>query len=415
MNLNWLLSRTVRVAVQMRKHVTKILEAQRDLLTPQAVSAVSGSMESIDRAVSGKLDKQTLEQEMSNLEAVANKWLKPYPNAGLRENVEVLLVAIAVAMGIRTFFVQPFKIPTGSMQPTLYGVTSRPDFTRQPPLLPEPSLEIPNPISRFFQYWFSGVQYKHVVARSDGAIRAMDEQPAKFLIFNLKQQFYLQDDPKPYTVWFPPENLFRRAGLVHGAGHSPRIYKKGEDIIKLVAISGDHLFVDRLTYNFRRPHRGEIIVFETKNIPDMAESQQGQFYIKRLVAMGSEKVRIGNDRHLIIEGKRLDNSTPHFERIYSFPPEQPPTESTYSGHVNQMIARQSGILGELAPLFQNELQEYVVPPNRYMVMGDNTVNSFDSRAWGSFPRENVIGKSFFVYWPIGRQQDRSSRFGWGNR
>ena len=62
---------------------------------------------------------------MENLEKAANKWLKPYPNAAWRENVEVLLVALAVAMGIRTFFLQPFKIPTGSMQPTLYGVTSR--------------------------------------------------------------------------------------------------------------------------------------------------------------------------------------------------------------------------------------------------------------------------------------------------
>ena len=61
---------------------------------------------------------------MENLEKAANKWLKPYPNAAWRENVEVLLVALAVAMGIRTFFLQPFKIPTGSMQPTLFGVTS---------------------------------------------------------------------------------------------------------------------------------------------------------------------------------------------------------------------------------------------------------------------------------------------------
>src|SRR6185503_6450407 len=44
-----------------------------------------------------------IKEKMKGLEDVANKWLKPYPNPGLRENVEVLLVAIAVAMGIRTF------------------------------------------------------------------------------------------------------------------------------------------------------------------------------------------------------------------------------------------------------------------------------------------------------------------------
>src|SRR5437879_11112883 len=69
-------------------------------------------------------------KQMEEVEKVANKWLKPYPNAAWRENIEVLLVALAVAMGIRTFFLQPFKIPTGSMQPTLFGVTSTPDFSR---------------------------------------------------------------------------------------------------------------------------------------------------------------------------------------------------------------------------------------------------------------------------------------------
>jgi signal peptidase I len=42
-------------------------------------------------------------------------------------------------------------------------------------------------------------------------------------------------------------------------------------------------------------------------------------------------------------------------------------------------------------------------------MGDNTMNSSDSRFWGDFPGRQVIGKSFFVYWPI------TKRFGWGNQ
>src|SRR6202040_3286089 len=84
----------------------------------------------LQAAISAGADNTGLEKQMEKLEEVANKWLKPYPNAAWRENVEVLLVALTVAMGIRTFFLQPFKIPTGSMQPTLFGVTSVPDFTR---------------------------------------------------------------------------------------------------------------------------------------------------------------------------------------------------------------------------------------------------------------------------------------------
>ena len=104
----------------MRKHVQKLLNHQRDILAPQTIEAVQTAMASCQQAVAEDADRPALEKQMENLEKVANKWLKPYPNAAWRENVEVLLVALAVAMGIRTFFLQPFKIPTGSMQPTLY-------------------------------------------------------------------------------------------------------------------------------------------------------------------------------------------------------------------------------------------------------------------------------------------------------
>ena len=64
-----------------------------------------------------------------------------------------------------------------------------------------------------------------------------------------------------YTVWSPWDRLLEQAGV------QPRhLYHKGDDILKARVFAGDHLFVDRLTYNVRRPKRGEIIVFETKGI-----------------------------------------------------------------------------------------------------------------------------------------------------
>src|SRR5690349_18598800 len=125
MTLSWFTSKTVREANAMCKHVHKLLQHQRDILSPKAISEVEASMRDIREAIAAKADKATLEKKMEALEKTANQWIKPYPNAGYRENIEVLLVALAVAMGIRTFFLQPFKIPTASMQPTLYGITSK--------------------------------------------------------------------------------------------------------------------------------------------------------------------------------------------------------------------------------------------------------------------------------------------------
>ncbi len=394
--LKWFLSSTVREASAVYKHVWKLLCHQRDILTPQAVGAVEESLGSLKQALE-KGDKATLQSRMQELEKVATKWIKPYPNAAWRENFEVLLVALAVAMGIRTFFLQPFKIPTGSMQPTLYGVNSE-------NLLNEKefkNFKIPTGLERVRE-WFAGISYVRLVADEDGILQQVSE-PSRILIFNIRQTVWLSG--RAYTIWFPPDYgaypLGRRAELEIG-----RAYKKGEDVIKLRVNSGDHLFVDRLTYNLRPPSRGEIVVFETRGIQRLP---QDQFYIKRLVGLSGDEIRIGDDRHLVINGKRLDAATPHFEKVYSFDPAQPPRDSHYSGHVNEKVAEpyHPSWQGPLAPNFPDSTTIYKVEPGYLMVMGDNTMNSFDSRGWGAFSSTNVIGKSWFVYWPI------SERFGWG--
>jgi signal peptidase I len=402
--VQWFMSGTVRHATAMRKHVQKLLNHQRDVLSVQAISTIEAGISELRGAIARNVGKEALEKQMQKLEEVANKWLKPYPNAAWRENVEVLLVALTVAMGIRTFFLQPFKIPTGSMQPTLFGVTSVPDFTRGYDQMMEGRREplvIPTGWQRVRE-WFEGASYIHVVADADGELKAIDP-PTRFLIFNLWQTLLVGD--RTYTIWFPPDygtpRLQDRAGLRLG-----QMFHKGDDILKLKVSAGDHLFVDRVSYNFRPPTRGEIIVFETRGIPPLP---QDQFYIKRMVAVGGDKVQIGDDRHLVINGTRLSGATPHFEKVYSFDPKQPPRESQYSGHVNEHVVKEyypSSYI-PLAPLFPDASTTFTLQTDHYMVMGDNTMNSLDSRSWGEFPAGNVIGKSFFVYWPI------TDRFGWG--
>lgn len=393
MNFRWFISRTVRQASDMRSHVQKLLNAQRDLLAPPAVTALEESLAALRGALKMGAGADALRAGMEQLEATANKWLKPYPHHSIRENVEVVLVAVAIALAVRTFFVQPFKIPTGSMQPTLYGITHE-DFRGQT------GVKFPTGVARFVDSWFRGVKYYEVVCEEDGELHSISP-PKRVAPFFFRQKFMVGS--RGYSIWTSDEHQvfggqYNRSGLRPG-----QFFQKGENILKLKVVAGDHLFVNRLTYNFRRPERGEIIVFETRGIIGLP---QDQFYIKRLVALGGERVRVGDDHHLVINGQRLDAATPRFELVYDFP--QAPKPYSFFGHVNGRVGREFAS-ASLAPLFEDGAQELAVRPGHYLVMGDNTLNSYDSRAWGDFARENVIGKSTFVYWPI------SSRFGWSHR
>ena len=411
----------------MCKHVHKLLQHQRDILSPKAISEVEASMLEICEAIADKADKAALEKRMETLEKTANQWIKPYPNAAWRENVEVLLVALAVAMGIRTFFLQPFKIPTASMQPTLYGIL-------QKNLRIETDYQRPTGLGRV-KDWFGGATYLSFKADHDGAFGGVSK-PLRLLIFNIKQTLWF--DGKPHNFWFVPDtgggmplqlnlpqtiraifadlppaqlnaeepsDLEKNMGVQRGAS-----FHTGEDVLKMKIISGDHLFIDRVSYNFVPPGRGDIVVFQTKGIPEemryLYRIPADQFYIKRLVGLGGETISLKQDYmvtgvpsfgsapvgHLVVNGHELSASTPHFENLYSF--SDPPRGATdliykpnhYYGH---------GMIQQLAPG-----SEFHVRPDYFFVMGDNTMNSLDSRYWGDFPQDKVIGKAFFVYWPI---------------
>jgi signal peptidase I len=443
MILRWLFSRTLRDACALRKHVQRLLNAQRDVMTPAALQLVHGALLDLQSAINDRVDKKELRRQMEKLEQVAVKWIRPYPHPAWRENVEVLLVALAVAMGIRTFFLQPFKIPTGSMQPTLYGVVSQPDFSPskidysadRPRIEAQAraqiglrdTLQIPTGWQRFKE-WFEGNSYIHVVAENDGELQLPLSPPSRFLIFNIRQIIVIGGHPQ--TVWFPPDcgeqPLGARAGFdiqvrlgEHLDFFEGHVFHKGEDVIKMKVSAGDHLFVDRLTFNFRKPKRGEIVVFETKGIPqefrDMYRIPADQFYIKRLVGLSGENLTLKQDYevtgapqfdggtvpvgHLVVNGQPLSAATPRFENLYAFSDAPAGTKSLpyrdyhYYGHA---------MIRNLSPG-----RQFQIRPDHMFVMGDNTMNSLDSRFWGDFPAPSIIGKSFFVYWPL------TKRFGVG--
>jgi len=388
MILKWFCSATVRQATELKRQVRKLVNTQRDLLSQADLAAFYQGCQSLDHAIQNRAGRAGIRQQMESLETTANEKLLRPRHPGMSDNLEQLFVGAAVILTITTFFIQLFKIPTGSMQPTLYGIL--------PQRLDGPvQFEIPGRFQRFYHYWVRGMSYYDVKAAGPGQVEQIN--PPKTIFPFIKFQKFFQGG-KWHTLWFPPENLERQMRADAG-----RVFQPGENIIKLKVTSGDHLFVDRLTYNFRRLKRGEIVVFKTRTIPGLP---QDQLYIKRLVGLSGETLRIGNDRHLIVNGDRLDAATPRFENVYSFT--GPAQESQYSGHLNEWIARQYGLAG-LAPLFPTAQAEVQIGRNRLMAMGDNTLNSLDSRTWGDFPQESLIGKFWFVYWPI------SARFGWTPR
>jgi signal peptidase I len=405
MTLRWFFSATVRQTSDLCGQVRKLRDAQCDVLSPQALQGIDAALRQTQAALAANANDETLAQSAADLEKTAGKWLIPYPHAEWRENIEVFLVAIVVAMAIRTFFLQPFKIPTSSMQPTLFGVTIDPLY--------DPAFQMPGLFTRIYRLAVQGAIYHEVIAPQDGMVVSVGPLEHFLRFFNKQTVFvrYQDGSEAPITLWFAPDpdpnhTFEQRIGLT-----DHRRFRKGEPIVRFVETTGDHLFVDRLTYNFRRPERGEIIVFQTKGIiyPGM---DQSQFYIKRLIGLPGDAVSIGKDRHVSINGRRLDNRTPHFANVYSFDPNILAAdhhllkEQFYSGHI---------LLPDRPNLFQKESDIVTVRDRQYLVFGDNTFSSFDSRYWGGVPQENIIGRSFFIYWPISSLAPAPSRFGWGQR
>jgi len=133
--------------------------------------------------------------------------------------------------------------------------------------------------------------------------------------------------------------------IVDGPSMEPNFYNK------------EAIMVDKITWQFRAPKRGEIAIFK-------APPQPTDDYIKRIVGLPGETVLIEKGK-IYIDGKEL---------IESYLPS--------------------------TGLSPDEYDQVTLNSNEYYVMGDNRLHSSDSRDWGTVPEKNLIGRASFVVYPL---------------
>jgi len=147
-----------------------------------------------------------------------------------------------------------------------------------------------------------------------------------------------------FLIVFPIRYFLFQPFLVSGNSMSPNFEDR------------DYLLVDEISFRFREPERGEVIVFR-------APAEPSSRYIKRIIGLPNETIEI-RDGSIFISS---DNET------------EPLDESSY-------LASEIFTSGKLKITLKND---------EYFVLGDNRLFSSDSRVWGILPEKNIIGKAFF--------------------
>ena len=179
-----------------------------------------------------------------------------------KEWLDTLVVAISVAMAFRAYFYEPFRIPTGSMQETLWGYHTR--AGEQQTDWDKPGLSV-------LKWLWTGESTVDWKAPRSGRLQCQGRGDGRVNVF-------LEGSRE---TWILPVDA---AASVDG-----RYVTRGETIWKGTISIGDFIFVNRWKWNFLQPQDGEVIIFSTTGIENLV---QGTHYIKRLKARPGESYKL---------------------------------------------------------------------------------------------------------------------------
>jgi len=396
----------------------KIYHFRRDLLSEKDLRELSEASNALSTALKSAVkDKQSGDWGKvricsENLETI----LKQiggffYPKNGWAENTEMLLVAAIVALAIRAFFLQPFKIPTNSMYPTYNGMTAE-VFTDEEPgaaehvfrtlafgafrqkLVAENAGEVIIPVSlgsltphhtgvmgkKWFVLKAPKARYTVLVGNKEYTL----DVPADFVSeMNtvMFESFFKDSGAEDWQDFlYQNRDMLRRQGKSTVFLRTNKKVSPGDTILNFDVMTGDALFVDRFSYHFVEPDVGDPIVFRTDNIPAIGENK---YYIKRLVGKEDDLLKI-EDPVLFRNGMPIKGA-PAFEYNANM-------EGRYRGYTSKPYSS--------SLLYLTNGSSFTVPEDCYFAMGDNSQISADSRFWGALPKTEVIGRAFFIYHPF---------------
>ncbi|HEY1763314.1 MAG TPA: signal peptidase I [Opitutaceae bacterium] len=407
---------------------TKVWNFRRDHLNAKESAELVARTQDLRRLLREKADAGKLKLGIESLESVLSRTGGAiYPKTSLVENVEFFLVAAIVILGVRSYFFQPFKIPTNSMWPSYYGMTA----DNIPPDKPAPG-----PLQSAFRFLAFGAIRHSITSPHDGEIivplityadgnRHLLAVPRKghtWLIFPAQVKeytFYVNGDPASvevpadfsgfddvfFNTYFPnrealEEQIERtrqdgtlKVSYLESSGYqvlwlpTGKMARAGQPIVRFDILTGDQLFVDRVTYNFVRPSVGQGFVFRTDNIPDIVREYGAQYYIKRLIGVPGDQIEI-REPAIYRNGAPITGSKA-FELNAN-------RAGLYRGYFNATHQE-----SRFRMLFKGET--ITVPPNSYLALGDNSRDSFDGRFWGFVPARDVVGRPLFIYYPLTRR------------
>lgn len=381
-------------ALILAKGARKFVNYKRDVLKPERVEEIESRRADLLAAIkSGNQEKvKEASKQLRGTCENALPWEKP--QGWFEENVEVMFVAIVIALGLRAYYLQPFRIPTGSMQPTLNGIVGTKMKKEDWPSFPV----------RAAEWVLRGRSYVKVVNDRDrriapGNYRGIDVRDVQsWHFFSRGEMRFLDSRPMRLPA---PANPSGEAGLddaLRGAMMNGGVLKEGVVMMEGTIDSGDLVLVDKFSYHFRKPKRGEVFVFDTVGIRGIQEHSGpqggGAHYIKRLVGVPGDDLSIKTP-DLLVNGKVAREAG--MRRVAEG------GEGFGNDHEGYVVAQAS-----------NEMRRYLVnegdvlslrfearPGQReYAALGDNTGNSLDSRYWGTVKEFNLVGPALFSLWPI---------------